>query len=261
MKTLHNRRIVAPLLIIAGLMLSSLTSVNGTTINDVFKVTERLNVEAKSSQARIDALTEETRALLSEYKTVLKEIEGLRVYNRQLERQIGNQEKEMAQIGESLDQVTVIERQITPLMLRMVDGLEQFISLDIPFLLEERTERVDLLRQTLERADVLPSEKFSAVFRAFQIENDYGRTMIAYTDKIEIDGSEKIVDVFKLGRIALVYQSSDGARSGAWDVTQNKWVELDDTYTTPVRNAIRMARKQLSVDLLTMPIQAPGAAE
>ena len=261
MKTLHNRRIVAPLLIIAGLMLSSLTSVNGTTINDVFKVTERLNVEAKSSQARIDALTEETRALLSEYKTVLKEIEGLRVYNRQLERQIGNQEKEMAQIGESLDQVTVIERQITPLMLRMVDGLEQFISLDIPFLLEERTERVDLLRQTLERADVLPSEKFSAVFRAFQIENDYGRTMIAYTDKIEIDGSEKIVDVFKLGRIALVYQSSDGARSGAWDVTQNQWVELDDTYTTPVRNAIRMARKQLSVDLLTMPIQAPGAAE
>ncbi len=261
MKTLHNRRIVAPLLITAGMMLCSFTSVSGTTINDVFKVTERLNVEAKSSQARIDALTEETRALLSEYKTVLKEIEGLRVYNRQLERQIRNQEKEMAQIGESLDQVTVIERQITPLMLRMVDGLEQFIALDIPFLLDERQERVDLLRQTLERADVLPSEKFSAVFRAFQIENDYGRTMIAYTDQIEIDGSEKIVDVFKLGRIALVYQSSDGERTGAWDANQNQWIELDDTYTTPVRNAIRMARKQLSVDLLTMPIQAPGAAE
>ena len=261
MKILHNRRIVAPLLIAASLMFGWATSVSGTTINDVFKVTERLNVQAKSSQARIDALTEETRALLSEYKTVLKEIEGLRVYNRQLERQIRNQEKEMAQIGESLDQVTVIERQITPLMLRMVDGLEQFISLDIPFLLDERNDRVDLLRQTLERADVLPSEKFSAVFRAFQIENDYGRTMLAYTDKIDVGGSERIVDVFKLGRVALVYQSSDGEQTGAWDSSQNKWVELGDSYTTPVRNAIRMARKQLSVDLLTLPIQAPGAAE
>ncbi|MBV1905602.1 MAG: DUF3450 domain-containing protein [Pseudomonadales bacterium] len=261
MKIFYNRRLVAPLLVAMCLVFGWVSSANGTTLNEVFKVTEHLNVQAKSSQAKIDALTEETRALLSDYKIVLKEIEGLRVYNRQLERQISNQEKEMKQIGESLDQVTVIERQITPLMLRMVDGLDQFIALDIPFLLNERKERVALLRQTLERADVLPSEKFSAVFRAFQIENDYGRTMLAYTDKIDVAGAERIVDVFKLGRIVLVYQSSDGAQTGAWDSSQNKWVELDDSYKTPVRNAIRMARKQLSVDLLTLPIQAPGAAE
>lgn len=261
MKIIHNRRLVAPLLVAMGLMFGWVTSVNGATIADVFKVTERLNVQAKSSQARIDTLTEETRDLLSQYKTVLKEVEGLRVYNRQLERQIGNQEKEMSQIGESLDQVTIIERQITPLMLRMVDALEQFINLDLPFRLERRLDRIQLLRDTLERADVLPSEKFSAVFRAYQNENTYGRLMDSYTDKIDIDGSERIVDVFRLGRVALVYQSADGEQTGAWDKTQNKWVELDDSYRTSVRNAIRMHRKQMSVNLVTLPIQAPGAAE
>ena len=37
-----------------------------------------MNANAKKSQAKIDALNEDTRQLLSDYKIVLKEIEGLR---------------------------------------------------------------------------------------------------------------------------------------------------------------------------------------
>ena len=104
----------------------------GSTLSDIFQVAEQMNVSAKRSQARIDDLTDETRKLFNEYKTVLKEIEGLRVYNRQLEKQITNQEQEMTLLSQSIDEVTVIERQITPLMLRMIDGLEQFVELDAP---------------------------------------------------------------------------------------------------------------------------------
>ena len=140
----------------------------GATLSDIFQVAEQMNVSAKRSQARIDDLTDETRKLFNEYKTVLKEIEGLRVYNRQLEKQIANQEREMTLLSQSIDEVTVIERQITPLMLRMIDGLEQFVELDAPFLLEERRERVERLRETMDRADVAVSEKFSQVFQESQ---------------------------------------------------------------------------------------------
>jgi len=119
------------------------TSAVGATLSDVFQAAEQLNTQAKRSQAKIDDLTEDTRQLLNEYKTVLKEVEGLKVYNRQLEKQIGNQEREMVQLAASIDEVTIIERQITPLMLRMIDGLEQFVTLDAPFLLDERAARVD----------------------------------------------------------------------------------------------------------------------
>ena len=78
------------------------------SLNDIFVVTDRINAQAKRSQAKIDALTEETRKLLGEYKTVLKEIEGLRVYNRQLEKQISSQEAEMTKLSSSIDQVTLI---------------------------------------------------------------------------------------------------------------------------------------------------------
>ena len=79
------------------------TSAVGATLSDVFQAAEQLNTQAKRSQAKIDDLTEDTRKLLNEYKTVLKEVEGLKVYNRQLEKQIGNQEREMVQLAASID--------------------------------------------------------------------------------------------------------------------------------------------------------------
>ncbi|MFM7120665.1 MAG: DUF3450 domain-containing protein, partial [Gammaproteobacteria bacterium] len=212
MNRVWMKRLSVPMLLALGA--TGVGSANAATLNDIYRAADQINGQAKQSQSRIDALTDETRNLLSDYKTVLKEIEGLRVYNRQLERQITSQEKEKTQITGSIDQVTVIERQIGPLMTRMVDGLEQFVSLDLPFLQKERNERVELLRETMDRADVAVSEKLSQVLRAYQIENEYGRTMEAYGDNITINGTELKVDVLKVGRVALVYQTLDGEQTG-----------------------------------------------
>jgi hypothetical protein len=236
-------------------------SVYAATLNDIFQVAERMNVNAKKSQAKIDALNEDTRQLLSDYKIVLKEIEGLRVYNRQLEKQISNQEKEMAQLSSSIDDVTVIERQITPLMLRMIDGLEQFVALDVPFLVEERQDRIERLREIMDRADVAVSEKFSQVLRAFQIENEYGRTMETYGTTIMLNGVERQVDMLKVGRIALVYQTPDGEETGMWNVDAGEYQAVDNSYEGSVRQGIRMARQQASIEMLSLPIRGAEAAQ
>lgn len=238
-----------------------MSQAQATTLNDIYKVAEQMNSSAKRSQAKIDNLTEETRQLLSEYKTVLKEVEGLKVYNRQLEKQISNQEEEMSQLAVSIDEVTVIERQITPLMLRMIDGLEQFVELDVPFLIGERRARIERLRETMDRADVLVSEKFSQVFRAFQIENDYGRTMETYSSSIEIAGVDRNVDILKVGRIALVYQTPDGEETGVYNVEEGKFVPVDESFNSSVRQGIRMARQQASIEMLSLPIAGAGAAQ
>ncbi len=252
----HLIKGLSALVLVATGGMASITA-SAATLSDVYQVAERINAQARQSQARIDALTEETRELLNEYKTVLKEIEGLQVYNAQLERQIGNQEREMQQLATSIDQVTLIERQITPLMLRMIDALEQFVELDVPFLLNERNNRIQMLRDMMDRADVAVSEKFSQIMRAYQVENEYGRTMEAYGDTINLNGTPRKVDVLKVGRIALVYQSPDGELTGMYNPVTAQWEELDDSYTTPVRNGIRMARQQLSVDMLTLPVPGP----
>jgi hypothetical protein len=246
-----------PLLLLAGVLLS--TTVAAASLNDIFAVAEQLNAQALRSQSKIDALTDETRELLSDYKIVLKEIEGLRVYNRQLEKQISSQEREMATLLKSISDVTVIERQITPLMVRMIDGLQQFVDLDLPFLLDERTARIDQLISLMDRADVAVSEKFNVVLRAYQIENEYGRTMEAYDDTINVDGIDRKVDVLKMGRISLVYQTPDGEETGMYNPVSRRWERLDDDYKAAVQNGLRMARQQLSVDMLSLPVVGPGA--
>ena len=184
---------------------------------------------------------------------MLKEVEGLKVYNRQLEKQIANQEREMVQLSESIDEVTVIERQITPLMLRMIDGLEQFVELDAPFLLDERRARVERLREMMDRADVAVSEKFSQVFRAFQIENEYEPWKL-YPSTIEIAGVERKVDILKVGRIALVYQTPDGAETGMYNPTARQYEAVDNSYQASVRQEHCMARQQASIDMLSLPV-------
>ncbi|MDE0714692.1 MAG: DUF3450 family protein, partial [Gammaproteobacteria bacterium] len=126
--------------------------------------------QAQASQDEIDGIVSETRALAEEYRAVLKEVEGLEVYNTLLDRQIEDQETELSNLRTSIDEVQVIERQILPLLTRMVDGLEQFVALDVPFLLEERMERVTRNRELLEQANVTAAEKFRVVMEAWQIE-------------------------------------------------------------------------------------------
>lgn len=260
-----NKQRLAPLVlpVVAAVMIAAFApgAALAASLDDVLRSAQTINRESRRSQERIDELTDETRRLLSEYKVVLQENEGLRVYIRQLERQIASQEEEMRQLNASIDQVTVIERQITPLMHRMIDGLERFVEMDVPFNAVERQGRIERLRDIMNMADVAVSEKFGQILNAYQIENEYGRTMETYVDdKFEYGGRMLVVDVLRLGRIALMFQTPDGETIGAWNQNQGRWEELDDSYKSQIRNGVRMANKQASVDLLILPMPAPEPA-
>jgi len=256
MKQLQIRRV---LLAFAVSMLSVITTqVSAQSLDEVLGVRETTTADGRKSQLKVDALTDETQDLLTQYKQVMKIVDGLRVYNQQQERLIKNQEDELAELEVSIDNVTVVNRQITPLIERMIDNLETFISLDLPFLEEEREDRVVFLRETLDRADVEVSEKFSQVMQAYQVENSYGATIEAYTDIINLNGQERQVDILKWGRVALVFQTPDGEVSGAWDKNAGDWQILGDEYRTGIRDALRIARKTQTADLVKLPVPAPG---
>ena len=226
-------------------------------VDQIIGAEEQRIQQGQDAQDEIDGVVDVTRARIEEYRAVMKEVDGLVVYNTLLQRQIDDQNETLRQIRESIDNVQFVERQILPLLTRMIDGLEQFVALDVPFLAEERNSRVANLTTVLERADVTAAEKFRVVMEAWQIENDYGRTIEAYTDELVIDGNTREVDVLRIGRVALLYQTPDGQVSGSWDKEAGDWVEVDSSYRNAIRNGIRLARNQIGPDLLLLPISAP----
>lgn len=194
-----------------------------------------------------------------EYEALLKETTGLQVYNELVTRQIAAQQQQLADLRVAIGQVPELERQLPALLTRMIQGLEEFVRLDLPFKPEERAEGLAELRLIMERADVSDAEKFRRVLEAWQIENEYGTSFSTYVGQLQIDGTAREVDFFQLGRVALLYQTTDEeAMTGVWDVETNSWIALGSEHRNSVRQALRMARDQIAPEMVLLPIPPPA---
>jgi len=219
-------------------------------------------VEADKSQKKIDIIVEGAQGRLIQYRSLIKQVEGLKTYNVQLNTQITSQEDLIKKFDESISQVALIERQMSPLVSKMADSLEEFIELDLPFHMTERRERIAFIHENLLAADIDVAEKFRQIIEAYQIENEYGRKIDSYHDIVTLDGVEREVDVLRVGRIAMVCQTKDTRVSANWDNESKTWGVLDNvTYRNPIREGIKMAKKQASIGILTLPIDSPEAVQ
>ena len=250
--------------LLAAFILASFFMVNGIvaqTVDDVLVADAKRLQLAQASQERINERVQGTRTITDQYRAINKEIDGLKVYNRLMAAQVQGQEATLADIKISMDQVDVINRQIFPLMERMIDGLEQSVSLDIPFLLEERINRVDVLKETLARSDVSVAEKFRKVMEAYQIELDYGSSAEFYKQSLNLgeDYGVRDYNMLRIGRIGLYFQSDNSDITGMWDVNVGDWV-IDDDHRNEIRKGLRMARQLIAPELMLIPLPAAEEA-
>ena len=227
-------------------------------LDDSLFVQSSSDLNSKGSQAVVSDLSDETQDLLGQYRLVLQQIDRLIAYNDYVERLIVDQEAQIKDIREQLDQFALIERGIVPLMLDSIDTLDKFIDLDVPFLLEERKTRVARLRTIMNLSDVTVSEKYRQIMDAYQIETTYGRDIEAYTGLLEIGGVSRQVDFLRIGRTSLTYQTPDQEETGFWNKQDKQWEKLPNKYQNYVTQGLRVARKQVTPNLLELPIEAPG---
>lgn len=228
------------------------------TVDSIVEAEQRRINQAQESQDQIDAIVEQTRSAFDTYQRVLKEIYTLEVYNAVQQRLVDDQNRDLNQLRDSINQVSVIERQVTPLMTRMIDGLAAFIELDMPFLLEERRARVAFLNDLVDRSDVTVAEKFRNVMEAWQIENDYGMFSETYTDMLDVNGRVREVDFLKIGRIALLFLTPDGQIAGAYDQRNKQWVSpLDDDLRNAIASGLDIVSSgSASAEMFVVPVSA-----
>ena len=229
-------------------------------LNKVVAEQQATEKAAQRSQEKIDRLADRTEAMLAEYKLALAQRDALERYNDQLEKLVASQNRELEALTAQLSEIDTTQQGVLPLLARMLDALEKFIALDLPFLPEERQGRLAELRALMDRADLSLAEKFRRVLEAYQIELDYGRTLEAYTGELESQGERRSVEFLRLGRLVLLYQTLDQQETARWDPASGRWQPLDPSYRKWVRQGLRMARKQVPPDLLKLPVPAPQEA-
>lgn len=220
---------------------------------DAVSATERQRQSDAASQRKVDQLDDAARQALQEYRSAVWETQQLDVYADQLQTLVDRQATELDSLNAQLREVALTEREIMPLMLRMVDALERFIALDLPFLVEERRERVGKLRNLLGDPSESVADRYQQILEAYSVESDYGRG-IGHERK-QIDG--RVHDVLRIGRVALYALSLDGSSALRWDRADEAWQAMPDHYARTVRQALRVSRETIAPELFLLPVRAP----
>jgi len=223
-------------------------------------IEKTMNKDSVKTQKRVDQLADQASDMAQTYQLTLQSIDSLKAYNSSIEGFIRKQKTEMDSLQTQMDGIDGTERAVIPMMEDMIESLEQFIHLDMPFLMAEREKRVNYLREMMLSVNVSNSEKYRKILEAYQIENDYGSSVESYEEKITVAGVEKTVDFLRFGRVALVYQSRDEETRAYYDTTAEDFISVGDEFRRTIRDGIKMARGQANLNLIHLPVSTAKAA-
>jgi hypothetical protein len=237
-----------------GLALLALSLEAGAqdAVGRALQTTEQAQQAAAGSQDVVERLDDETRALLERYRAASWQAQQLGVYADQLEEIAERQVEEQASLERQIEAMRRTEAELLPLMLRMLDTLSRFVERDLPFLEQERRERVESLSRLMSDPEATLADKYRRLLEAYQIEVDYGRGLGA--ERAEVDG--RVVDQLRVGRLALYALTLEGDQAWIWEAETGQWQAAERGLARTIRKGLRMARDTAPAGLLVLPVAA-----
>jgi hypothetical protein len=195
-------------------------------------------------QTRYRTLQAEEKSLEKRQAALMAQVDALQARQAETERTIA----ESARVGEEL------QSHLDTLVAR----LDDHIARDLPFLPGERDQRMAEIKTILAQPDTSIAEKSRRVMEAIKIETEYGQTVEVYQETLRIDGEDEnraiVADILRVGRLALFWRTPDGKTVGQWDRVAAAWTLLPDTYRRSINDAMEMALKRRTIDMVKLPL-------
>ena len=258
MSKLSKKSLIAST-IIGSLALTVSTFASADALTDLQKAEAKIFKASKKSQIKIDNIYSQTLDMLADYRLTVDSAEVLSGYNDHVQRMVDDQNVNIRSLEKQIAGIDKTKQGVVPLMYKMIETLEKFVELDVPMNITARQQRVAGLRTVMSDSNVSVSEQFRLVLEAYEIEANYGTVFGVYQGELDLGSQTLTADFVHMGRIALLAQSLDMRNAWVWNNDSRTWEELGDEYLTPITNAIRMARKQLPLDMAKLPVFAAGA--
>jgi hypothetical protein len=216
-------------------------------------VAESINIRQNTQKSEVQWQSDKEK-LLARYDQLTETAQHLSNKRQALTEKIDNTRTRIAVKQKQLDDIEQIQSEITPLIAGLIKEIEQFTATDLPFLSEERDARFQRLIELRDDPEVAVSEKFRKVMEALLVEMEYGNTIEVYQETIVTKDREMLVDIFRLGRIALFFQTLDHKSCGFYNVASAAWQPLPPAYNRMIEAAMEIGAKRRQVELLTLPL-------
>ncbi len=208
----------------------------------------------KQLQIKQDKWQREKQRLLGLYKSLSQEVELLEYQNRDLEKEKKALQQNITSLRIEIKRAEEISQGIMPFLMEVYNSLCKFVKIDLPFLREEREKRLYRLKEILTDPSVSIAEKYRKTMEALFVEVKYGRSVGVYQDRVKIGGEEIVGNIFRLGRIALFFESPDRDVYAIFDPSLQRWRRLSPSIARDIATAIEIAEKRRPSSLLMLPI-------
>lgn len=244
----------------AAAMIIAMSAPAFAQFSSALNESEATSKEAKASQQRVEQLDDQTTSLVNDYRANLKQLESVTRYNASLNRNIAAQQRQLERLKLDIENVSGLQRAMQPLMEDMLATLGDIVAADLPFNIEDRQNRVERLNKVMGDPSMSAAQRYRLIVEAYQIENEYGRTIGAYEGSIDDGGTLRTGEFLRVGRVALMFKTADDSILKIWDKDQKAWVNLNKSYLPDIRLGLRMAKEQTAPGLLPVPVKAPTRA-
>jgi len=241
------------LLIVLSSLAMALPTVAQTAGEMAGTVDETIGI-ADDTQQKKDQWATEKADLENRYRVARANVDWLKQRIAVEEQRAAALDDRVAELERRLDESGRLQAVIQDSLVAVMHRFERTVDRDLPFLRDERTRRMDSLRQELAKPEVPSAEKLRRLLEAMLVEAQYGETVEVTREEITIDGQPKFVDVLRVGRLAVFWRTPDGDRIGTWDPAAGDWVELPGDQSRTLKKAMEMATRMRPVQLLSVPL-------
>lgn len=241
-------------ILLAALMLCASVPVLAQTAEDLTaKVDSTIATEASTQQLKTTWATEKS-SLEDRYRAAKANVTWLNERLGVEQQRASALDDAVRELERRQTESTRLQAVVQDTMIAVLHRLERAVAADLPFLATERQQRLTSLRAELARPEVEAGEKLRRLLEGLLVEAQYGGTVEVTQERIAVAGTEKIVDMLRLGRLALFWRTPDGAQIGTWDPATATYVLLPGKHSRTVQKAMEMATRIRPVQLLSLPI-------
>lgn len=216
-------------------------------------VHDAISIRQKTQKEREKWLADREK-MLRDLERIEAENSSLSTRCRSLDADILTARKRISLREKELQGTRQIAEDIQPFLQETLEWLSEETEQGLPFLRAERKKRLDRLRDIMDDPAVSISEKFRKLMEALLIEAEYGTTVEVVKENITLAGEQVVVNVLRLGRLNLFYQTLDGNRCGVFEMAENRWKDLPVGHSRNIGLVMDMALKRRPVELVNLPL-------
>lgn len=212
-------------------------------------------------QEDVETWSKEKRALVQEILSLQTEKKWLELQNKQHSAYIRQKNASIASLEEKKEVARSLRMELEPYLVQVSERLRHEVEEDLPFLPQERKNRLEFIDQSLTEYGVDLSERLRRVLEALSVEAGYG-TSVEVTDKeIELQGSHLMVQTVRIGRVGLFYVTSNGKSAGVWAAQEKTWKPLPRETAAELRKTVDIIQGRRAAELVRLPVGKPEGVD